>query len=793
MKFATAPATCFARANMNRWPQSKVSNFASGIMPARMRAFILGINGSSVPCIISVGWIFGCAISLPAMAQKESDSTGLQIANVVVTAQRREQSLQDVPVAVSNLSAEVLQDAGATDLLNIQQLIPSLTMEQTTGPGFATFRIRGIGNLGNIPNFESAVGLFVDGAYRSKSGLGVGDLVDVERVEVLRGPQSTLYGRNVTGGLISVITQRPTEEFEGFFETRAADLSELAFSGSISGPISENVQGRLSAISMSRDGTFDDRFQQADKNDKDTMAVRGQLAFQPIGRLSVLVIGGYTEKSVDCCAPDVDLGAVSTLLSGIVTGGQFALDTDPTNRVIQQNGTYTYDSEASEATLSIDYEFDSFTFTSLTSYDEYEIFSVIDAEQTLLDLAVFYDNQEADTFTQEFRFTSTRDTNFDWILGASYYENNFTRGSLDADDPLLVLGAHWPFVSAQAPGTPGDSVFFESKNDTESYSVFGQGNWHVGDRVTFGAGVRWFNEWKSINIRSAANFAAFPSFVLAFGVPAPVAAERETDQVVWNLASHFHATDETVLYASVSGGAKGGGYNGGWGALTIEQREFEDEEVMSYEVGVRTSLAERRVTLNANVFHSDFDNFQNATFLGTSFLVSNAEKVITQGIELDMVALVAEWLTIDFSYTYLDSEYDKFANGPCAPPAVGNCNLSGRGLPFTAENRLHLGLLGTWAAGDGALYARADYTWTDDTDTDSALDPRSLQSSYGLLNGRIGWRNDRWDISAWVTNATDEDYATASAPQALFGALDGGRQVFLNDPKSYGLTARINF
>ncbi len=739
------------------------------------------------------GLMLSSVTSLPAMAQAESDSSSLYIEEVVVTAQRREQSMQDVPVAVSNLTAELLQDSGATDMLSIQMLVPSLIMEQNKGPGFATFRIRGIGNLGNIPNFEPAVGLFVDGAYRSKSGLGVGELVDVDRIEILRGPQSTLYGRNVTGGLISVVTQRPTEEFEGFIEGSAGNFNAYVFKGSISGPLSDTVQGRLSAMSRSRDGNFDDRFQQTDTNDKETKSVRGQLAFQPSDKLSILVIGGYTDTNVDCCAPDVEMGPVSTLLSNGVTGGQFVLDNDPMNRVIQQDNTYTYDIEAWEATLTVDYDFDSFTLTSLTNFDEYDIFSVFDAEQTLLDLAIFFDNQTADTFTQEFRLTSTGSDARDWILGAAYYKNDFTRGSLDPNDPLLVLGAHWPLVAAQAPGTPGDTGFFESSNDTENLSVFAQGNWHVSDGITVGAGVRWFTEEKTISINSASSFAALPSFVLAFGVPAPVSAARETDQVIWNLSAQYHATDETMLYVSASRGAKGGGYNGDWGALTVDQREFADEEVLSYEVGVKSALFDRRVSVNANVFYSDFDNFQNATFLGTSFLVDNAENVVVQGLELDMVAVIAGWLTADFSYAYLDAEYDSFTNGPCVFPVTGNCDLSGRSLPLAPENRWHLGLLANWTVGSGELYTRVDYAWTDETDTDNALDPRSLQDDYGLLNNRIGWRNDVWDISAWVTNATDEVFATIAGPQTLFGSLDGGRQVFLNDPQSYGLTLRVNF
>ena len=271
--------------------------------------------------------IVGATTTLTAMAQDEPGSPRLALEEVVVTAQRREQSLQDVPVAVSALAGDTLRDAGATDLLNLQLLVPSLTMEQNKGPGFATFRIRGIGNLGNIPNFEPSTGLFIDGAYRSKSGIGVGELVDVERIEVLRGPQSTLYGRNVTAGLISVYTQRPTEEFEGFFEASYGDDEEKLLKSSVSGSLSDNVQGRLSGMWSERDGTFEDINQRSEPNEKGSYAVRGQLAFQPNDRLSVLAIAGYSEKDTDCCSPDVDLGALGFGLSSAIMGA--AADNNP--------------------------------------------------------------------------------------------------------------------------------------------------------------------------------------------------------------------------------------------------------------------------------------------------------------------------------------------------------------------------------------------------------------------------------------------------------------------------------
>jgi iron complex outermembrane receptor protein len=748
--------------------------------------------------------LINAALAASAVAQSETNTQSLMLEEVVVTAQKRAQYLQDVPVAVSALSGDLLLESGATDLLNLQILVPSLTMEQNKGPGFATFRIRGVGNLGNIPNFEPAVGLFIDGAYRSKSGLGVGELVDVDRVEVLRGPQSTLYGRNVTAGLISVITKRPTDALEGFLEASVGDYDAGVVKGSVSGPLSNNIQGRLSGLWKQRDGTFKDINQQTEANETKSWSVRGQLAFQPTDKLSILAIAGYSEKDADCCNSDVDLGAQGSLFSGIIMGS--APDTDPTNRVMQFSQTNTYEDEARELTLTIEYDFDFAIFTSLTSYDDYEIYGVLDAEQTPLDVVTFHDRQEGDTVSQEFRLTSNSDGDFDWMTGVGYYKNDFSRGSLKPGKPTTVVGVHVVLPPFQTPpalgGLPGDISFFESTYDTENYGIFAQGNWHLSERFTVGAGLRWFYEEKEMGIDSRAEIGVFPSYALITTVPAPVTGDRDTDQLVWNLSAQFHATDDTMLYASASRGAKGGGFNGDWdarGTLSLDQREFDNEEVMSYELGLKTTLLDNRVTLNANVFHSQFDDFQNASFLGLSFLVRNAEKVTTSGLEIDTVALLTSWLTADFAYTYLDAEYDKFTEGACyfgrAPdaPLSNTCDLSGETLPLAQENRFHLGLLGHWNVARGELYSRLDYSWTDETETDNALDPRGVQESYGILNGRIGWRNKSLDIAAWVMNATDEEVVTLSSPQTLFGSVDGGRQLYLNDPKTYGVTLRYTY
>ena len=746
----------------------------------------------------------GCVTSVQAQspAQQESsvgeNSASLVIEEVIVTAQKRQQALEDVPIVVSVLDSDFIRDVGIVGLEDLQNYIPSLLMERNTNPFATTTRIRGIGNLGNIPNFEPAVGLFVDGAFRSRTGIGMGDLLDVERIEILHGPQSTLYGKNVTAGVVSIVTKRPTDEFEGMLEGSAGSDNEYALKAFISGPMGDAVSGRLSALARSRDGLTYDLNRQDDMNEVDQLAVRGQLLAELTDRLSVLAILGYSDKgnNLKCCAPDTLYGPVSSAFITALTGRPPA-DNDPTNRLIEHNDVYRFEGDAAEATLNIEYNFDSATLTSLTSFDTYEFSSSIDAEQSVLDIWTFNDRQKGDTVSQELRLTSTGDGSFEWMGGVYYYDNDFTRGSLDPSEPLVELGQH--IVPVPLPGAPGDNGYFLGITETRNFSIFSQGTWHLTDRFSITGGVRWFDEEKRFSVDSSVDLAAFPSLALAVAVPVPLSGKRNTDDVAWDWKVQFFATHSLMTYAAVSRGVKGGGFNADWGALSLEQREFEDEKVLSYELGMKSSFLDRRLTLNATLFQSQYDNFQNASFLGVNFLVRNAEEVTTKGLEIDSTAILAQWLQMNVSATFLEAEYDRFTNGPCyfgrTPdnPADGTCVLDGEGLPSAPDLRVALGALGHWDVGSGELYARADFICTDDVQTNTNLDPRSLQSSYSILNGRLGWRNEQVDVSAWVRNATDENVALVSGAQALFGATDGGLQFFLNDPRLYGLTLRYQF
>ena len=367
----------------------------------------------------------GFAVSAQAQSAGEAessdgpDSTSLTIEEIVVSAQKRRQALEDVPLVVSVLTADSIRDNGIVGLEDIQSFIPSLLMERNIHPFATTIRIRGIGNFGNIPNFEPAVGLFIDGAFRSRTGVGMADLLDVEQIEILHGPQSTLYGKNVTAGVVSIVTKRPTYDFEGMLEGRVGSDDEYALSASISGPLGNAVSGRLSALARSRGGLTYDLYRQDDINGVDQLGVRGQLKFEPADSLSILAILGHSDTgdSWQCCAPDTLYGPASSAFIAAVTG-QPPLDNDPTNRLIAHNDVYRFEGEASEATLTIKYDYDSATLTSLTSYDTYEFSTSMDAEQSVLDIWTFNDLQQGDTFSQELRLTSTTDESFEWNFRA---------------------------------------------------------------------------------------------------------------------------------------------------------------------------------------------------------------------------------------------------------------------------------------------------------------------------------------------------------------------------------------
>jgi len=393
---------------------------------------------------------------------------------IIVTAQGRAQALQDVPLAVSAVSQEQLQNSGATDIRSLNQLAPSLLVSSTGSEANGSARIRGIGTVGDNPGLESSVAVFIDGVYRSRSGIGLNELGEVDRIEVLRGPQGTLFGRNASAGLIHIITRRPSFELGGMAELTYGNYDHFRAQGAITGGLTETIAARLDAVFVRRDGfleVVDPQGGTEDRvNDRDRVFVRGQLLFEPSDQLEVRLIGDYTFRDESCCgAVYYDLREAIDPTPGVL--GDFAYSPtnrvvsilqrqgailpsagDPFNRLISVSPGRTYRNETTDygGSLHIDYDFGNVELTSITAYRHYQSFGAGDFDYGTIDIVYRAADDRAfrefDTFTQEVRLNGTAfDGVLDWLVGGYFAQEDLT-----ASDNIKFGTQYGPFAACRA-------------------------------------------------------------------------------------------------------------------------------------------------------------------------------------------------------------------------------------------------------------------------------------------------------------------------------------------------------
>ncbi|MEE9271684.1 MAG: TonB-dependent receptor [Robiginitomaculum sp.] len=442
---------------------------------------------------------------------------------IVVTAQKRKSTLQETPIAMSALSIEAMNDAQISDVQDMQALIPSLNVPQFAAPAQTTIRIRGLGTAGFNAGLEPSVGVFIDGVYRSRVGAALNDMIDVERVEVLRGPQSTIYGKNTPAGVISILTQKPALEFDAGTEFTFGNYKQRILKGYITDAVgdSETLSYRLSGVLNIRDGFIENMNDGSDINNRDRFGIRGQILFEPRDDISMRFIADYNKINENCCAApfvfhDPDNFKFITLL------GANLGPVDPFKRRVNVNGKVLTENKTSGLSAEIVKSFDSFDVTSITAFRKFEEISDIDADFIDIDLTQrrsLDDNYT--TFTQELRLTSTGDNAVDWMVGGYYFSqdlfaaNNTIFGSdlrkfANFASKGLVAGLEGAYAATgEIPNVVPGSTFFAAgtglnakfNQDSESYAVFGTADWHVTEQLTVSGGLRYTNETKSVNAK----------------------------------------------------------------------------------------------------------------------------------------------------------------------------------------------------------------------------------------------------------------------------------------------------
>lgn len=714
---------------------------------------------------------------------------GAQLEEVVVTATKTSASLQDVPVAVNAFNAETIQEAGINNANDLAIMTPSLTVTSNSSPFNTKLAIRGIGTSQNDPALEPSVGLFVNGVFMGRSGLGMSDLTDIERIEVLQGPQGTLYGKNTNAGLISVFTKRPSfEGVEGYIEATAGNYNKTQLTVAVTGPISDTVAYRLSGNTHQHDGYYDN-VGGNDQNDADDWNIQGKIIWEPSDQLSILLSGSTMGRDVTCCAADV---VHENIVQDELENQGYPQDkNDPYDYEIGVNQDSSFDMESSMVSLNIDYDLGWGTLTSISAWSDYDYYSSSDADRSQLDAMYTLEEYSAgESLSQELQLTSSYG-DIDYMLGLFYYDQEIQRGD---GGPTTVLGEDFLTIAGQQglPGDistiaqPGDYLFGQNIWDSQTFAVFSQATWHVADRWHFTGGIRWTEEDREADLFvdnfSTSLAAGDDSLDTLFDLSAePIDAvlDRNSENVDWLLKAAYDVGDDSMVYASASTGTKSGNFNGVNG--TVEEREFDDEFTTSYEVGLKSTLFDSSVRLNAAIFLTEIEDYQTQRGredgLGTT--VVNEGEAETSGIDIQLEARPLSNLTLSAGVIYLHNY--EVTEGPS----------EGRPLLHAADYSGNLGATVVFPLGDGMLFLRGDYTYQDDHITTGVANYQEKDvDDRTLVNMRTGWRNDQWNISIWGKNLTDDEYASLTPGR---NAYVGHTAYFLTPPKTYGATVRYNF
>lgn len=740
----------------------------------------------------------GLLVTAPGALAQDEDATSSasvdEAANgeivygpIVVTARRREERLQDVPISVTAFSANDIQTTSVTNIKELGHFTPNVTINDHSQVGntASLIYIRGIGQDDPGIIWEPGVGMYVDGIYSGRLvGIDV-DLVEVERIEVLRGPQGTLFGRNTIGGAINVVSAKPDVD-AGF--SGAAELVTGRFDR-FDGKLNLNVPvlpGKLAAkvgvASRQRDGygrrlDFQTGETIGETGDRDATSGQLMLNWLPHDELSVLFSldgsrvreSGAVRKLVATGQPPI-IG-LTNILADPDYGDVFLTDSNFTNFANGKDGAN--DLDVWGAGLTIEWNREDYFVKSITSYRDMEVLSSSDEDLSIYTIIHSDFNLEQDQFSQELQLGGQSfDGRLDWLTGLFYYEE-------DASTDVMIDAFE---LASIIIGNDLSLNLLEGAK-AESYAVFGQGTYSFTDRFSLTAGLRYTKDEKEVSrSRSTINTG---QVVVPFGV-----RSDSWDDVSGRLGLEYKWTDDVMTYVSVAKGYKSGGINGR-STSDVEFVPFDPETVLTYEAGVRSELLDNQLRLNATLFFNDYNDIQflvtgnDPVTLENITFVDNAAKADVKGFELELVAAPTSRLNFSAGIGYTDAEYTQIDPGSVLTPDTR----------FVSTPEWSGVVSGQYAHpfDDGSqLLGRLDYTYQSETYYDIDNSPLLIQDGYGLLRARVEFESSdgKWVAALFGTNLTDEEYFTAGLDRA--GQI-GFAQVQFARPREWGASVRLRF
>lgn len=790
------------------------------------------------------------------------------VEQILITASKRSTGLQETPIAVSVTSGEAIEQTQVLDIQDMQALVPTLRVTPLQRSTNTNFSIRGFGNGTNNTGIEPSVGVFIDGVYRSRAAAQIGDLPRVQQVEVLSGPQSTLFGKNASAGVISIRTDAPSFTQEGKVTLGIGNYNQRLLKGYYTNGITDEFAFSVSGGINKRDGYTDSVVEGVDElNNRDRWNIRGQALYEPNSDVRLRFIADYSEIDERCCT-------VADFINGPTTGVVRALG----GTVLDTEDPYAYESalnfnpnnsvEDGGVSLQLDVDFETFSFTSISAYRNNKSDYFVDVDYTSLDILAEEGHTDIDTFTQEFRLTSTGENKLDWMVGMFYFSEEVDTGDTlfygsavrPFFDVLLNAGvaqaiAPLPFEAVfpdgflgtfeslygQAPGTFfGQDQFVNSEflQDNDALSVFLSLDYHFSDRLTGTFGVSYTEDEKDVSIEqvntevlSSIDFATTPT---VFGVPLSTAVPALTpfiptlqsvqflppqltypnavesgntndDKVTWSARIAYEVNKNINVFATAATGFKASSWN-----LSRDTRPFAadqsaleaanltqpnqsygtryagPEESTVYELGMKARFKDG--AFNITLFDQTIEGFQSSIFVGTGFVLANAGKQSTKGVEFDSTYNVTDNLVFNFAGTILDPVYDSFegANGLNGPTDLSGTMPAGiHERSFVAGLTYHLdfenGMTG---------YVRSDYLYESEVHIVENV-PTEMTREVSTLNASAGLEFENGvSVQVWVRNLTNDEYFLSAFPPPIqAGSFNG----YPNQPRTFGATISYLF
>ncbi len=737
---------------------------------------------------------------------------GQQLEEVIVTAERRAQSLQEVPLSVVAISGEDVAPGKIDNLDDVSYKTPNVVFTQFN-MGEPRIYIRGIGSTSDSAASDPAVGIFIDEVYIGRTGGAGFDLYDLERIEILRGPQGTLYGKNTNGGAINIVTTRPSQDFSAKVSATAGNYNYWNLSGLVNGGLSDTLSGKLSMSAKTRDGWAKNVITPAQivtngdfsnspliqnsigasnggdyLEDAENLNIRGQLLFEPSDRIAILLGADYAkDKTNGICRH------LQNLEAGGPTAGLWRSEMSQAYKSDDRHCASQFDTsqqrEVKGVMARVDFDMDLVTFTSITAWrnSQYDFTDDLTGVP-LMDPTVFFTtpenvingvDEEASQISQEFRFSGASER-LDWLAGAFFMKEEVDR----KEEYYTQYNAA---ILTQLPLAPVGDVLFTQDNTTTSAALFGQLDWRVTGRWTLTYGLRWSDDEKEIEQGA---FDLLGGNVPPTGVPlilpgfGPVPASDNWSRLTNKLSTSYQFTDNVMAYLLYSEGFKSGAFESQTNTVLAAQTPVDPEFVKNYEAGLRSAMWSNRIQFNLTYFYMDYEDLQVFQLNRSLLLRLLNAQATSQGWEASFSVLPVENLMLSLEYSNNETEYTDFIDANGEDLAGNDLTNAPRNSAVVAADYYQP------LAGGSSLNFNLSYNWKDEYFASPTNAEKTRQPAVGIVDANMSWYSsgDSWVVTAWGKNLTDEQVLAS-----LIIDPTGITSEAYKAPRTYGLTVTKNW